>query len=74
MIHVSKLFELVQAHKSFSLQFVASSGEVVTIDQCRCTSFFSAGKTMNVQIAASGQIRKVNRNTITKLNGQEVFL
>lgn len=73
MIHESKLFELVQAHKSFSLQFVAASGELVTIDQCSYTSFFSAGKTMNIKLQ-NGQFRKVNRKTVTRFNGQEVFL
>lgn len=74
MIHESKLFELVQTHPSFSLQFVASSGELVTVEKCCCTSFHSTGKTMNIKIAASGQFRKVNRKTIVNFNGQEVFL
>ena len=74
MIHESKLFELVQVHKSFSLQFVTESGELVSVNHCRCTSFHSSGKTMNIQIAESGQFRKVNRKTITNFNGQEVFL
>ena len=73
MIHESKLFELVQAHKSFSLQFVAASGELVTVDQCSCTSFFSGGKTMNIKLQ-NGQFRKVNRKTVTRFNGEEVFL
>lgn len=74
MIHASKLFELVQIHPSFSLTFVAKNGELVTVDECRCTSFHSSGKTMNIQILSSGQIRKVNRKTIIAFNGKEVFL
>lgn len=74
MIHVSKIFELVQVHKSFSLQFVTATGELVTVDECSCTSFHSAGKTMNIRIASSGQFRKVNRKTITQFNGEEVFI
>lgn len=74
MIHEKKLFELVQIHPSFSLQFVAANGELVKVDECRCTSFHSSGKTMNIRIASSGQIRKVNRKTITAFNGKEVFL
>ena len=73
MIHESKLFELVQTHKSFSLQFVAASGELVTVDKCTFTSFFSAGKTMNIKLP-NGQFRKIIRKTITKFNGEEVFL
>lgn len=74
MIHESKIFELVQAHPSFSLQFVTATGELVTVDECSCTSFYSSGKTMNIKIAASGRFRKVNRKTITAINGKEVFL
>jgi len=74
MIHASKIFELVQIHPSFSLTFVAKNGELVTVDECRCTSFHSSGKTMNIRIPASGQIRKVNRKTVTAFNGEEVFL
>jgi hypothetical protein len=29
---------------------------------------------MNIRIPSSGLVRKVNRKTITKFNGQEVFL
>ena len=74
MIHASKIFELVQVHQTFSLTFVAKNGELVTVDECRCTSFYSSSKTMNIKIVSSGQFRKVNRKTITKFNGQEVFL
>ena len=74
MIHESKLFELVQMHPVFSLSFVAKSGELVTVDECRCTSFHSSGKTMNILILASGLVRKVNRKTITAINGKEVFI
>ena len=74
MIHESKLFELVQMHPTFSLAFVAASGELVKLEKCRCTSWHSLGKTMNVLIPASGLVRKVNRKTIVNFNGEEVFL
>lgn len=74
MIHESKLFEIVQALKTFSLSWVSAEGELVTVDECTCTSFHSDGKTMNVKLVASGQIRKVNRKTITAINGKEVYL
>ena len=73
MIHESKLFELVQIHPKFSIRFVAASGELVTVDECSCTSFHSSGKTMNIKLP-NGQFRKVNRKTITAFNGKEVFL
>ena len=73
MIHESKLFELVQIHPKFSIQFVTASGELVKVDECSFTSFHSSGKTMNIKLQ-NGQFRKVNRKTITRFNGQEVFL
>ena len=74
MIHESKLFELVQIHPSFSLTYVSKSGELITVDECRCTSFHSSGKTMNVMLMVSKLVRKVNRKTIVGFNESEVFL
>ena len=74
MIHESKLFELVQVLKTFSLKWVSEKGELIAVDECRCTSWHSSGKTMNVLILKSGLVRKVNRKTITEINGKEVFL
>lgn len=73
MIHESKLFELVQTHSSFSLTFVSKSGELITVDECSCTSFYSSGKTMKIKLL-NGQFRTVNRKTVTAFNGKEVFL
>lgn len=74
MIHESKLFEVAQALGTFSLQWVSAKGELVTVEKCTCTSFHSEGDTMNIKLVASGQIRKVNRKTITAINGKEVYL
>lgn len=74
MIHESKIFELVQSLKTFSLQWVSEKGELVTVDECTCTSFHSSGDTMNIKLLASGLIRKVKRKTITAINGKEVYL
>lgn len=74
MIHESKIFELAQTLKTFALSWVSAKGELVKADECVCTSFHSSGKTMNVRLVASGLVRKVNRKTITAINGEEVFL
>ena len=74
MIHVSKIFELVQVLKKFSLQWVTARGELIDAPECVCTSFHSSGKTMNVMLLPSRQVRKVNRKTITDINGKEVFI
>ena len=74
MIKENKIFEVVETLKTFSLEWVSKEGELVKVDECTLTSFHSDGKTMNVRLANSGQFRKVNRKTVTKINGQEVFL
>ena len=74
MIHESKIFELVQAQGTFSLEWVSEKGERVKADECQCTSFHSSGATMNVMLFPSKQIRKVNRKTIVAFNGVEVFI
>ncbi len=74
MIHVSKIFELVQTLKQFSLKWVSESGELIDAPMCVCTSFHSSGNTMNVMLLPSRQVRKVNRKTITAINGKEVFI
>lgn len=74
MIHESKLFELVQTHPSFSLTFVSKSGELITVDECRCTSFYSSGETMNIKAPHWEDPITVNRKTVTAFNGKEVFL
>ena len=71
--HVSKLFELVQIHKWFSLTWVSEEGELITVDDCRCTSFHSEGKTMNIKASHWEKPVKVNRLTVTAFNGKEVY-
>lgn len=74
MIHVSKIHELVETLKNFSLEWVAESGEIIHCDNCRFTSFHGSGRTFNVMLLPSGEIRTVNRYTVTQINGEEVML
>lgn len=76
MIHESKIFELVQMRPNltFNIEWVSASGERVRAEKCRCTSFHSSGKTMNVMLMESKLVRKVNRKTIVGFNESEVFL
>lgn len=74
MIHASKIHELVDVHPLFSIGWITESGEKIYVRQCRCTSFHSSGDTLNILITESGEVRKVNRYTITEFNGQEVVL
>lgn len=74
MIHSSKIHELVDLIHVFSIGWVSESGEMIHVRKAKCTSFHSSGDTLNILIIDSGQVRKVNRLTITEFNGQEVVL
>ena len=73
MIHVSKLFEVVQTHKTFSIEWVNERGGIEAVDDASCTSWHSEGDTFNIICNKSGQVRTVNKLTVTKFNGEEVF-
>lgn len=75
MIHISKIFELAQTLKRFSITWVAEDGRKVYVPDAAFTSggFYSKGRTMNIVCLASGEVRKVKIETIIELNGQEVF-
>lgn len=73
MLHISLLHKLVEKGE-FSLAFVAKDGNIVKTDRCICTSFHSAGRTMNIKFCESEEIRKIRRCTIINFNGQEVCL
>ncbi|MCK9627722.1 MAG: hypothetical protein M0R37_03920 [Bacteroidales bacterium] len=74
MIHSSKIHELVETIKIFSIGWVSESGEKIHVRKCTCTSFHSSGDTLNILIIDSGQIRKIRRVTITEFNGEEVVI
>ena len=72
-MHLSTLHKVVEKGE-FSLEFVAEKGNKVKVDKAICSSFHSAGKTMNIKLIPSEEIRTVIRVTITKFNGKEVYL
>jgi len=73
MLHISQLHTIVERGE-FSIQFVKTNGEQVEGSRVICTSFHSAGSTLNLKFCDSGQIRKIRRCTITQINGEEVVL
>lgn len=73
LIHTSKIHKLVEKGE-FSIAFVKSDGSIVSTDRAICTSYHSAGRTMNIKFCKSEEIRKVRRCTIISFNGQEVCL
>ena len=73
MLHISQLNKVVE-HGEFSIRFVEKSGAIVYGPRCICTSFHSAGRTMNLKFCDSEQIRKVRRVSVIEFNGQEVVL
>lgn len=74
MIHSSRIHELIYVHPIFSIGWVAESGEKIYVRKCKCSSFHSSGDTLNIVILDSGEVRTVNRSTITEFNGEEVVL
>lgn len=73
MIHCSTLFELVQIHKVFSIAWVSERGHIEEVGAATCSSWHSDGNTFNIVCARSGQVRKVNKLTVIRFNGEEVF-
>jgi hypothetical protein len=76
MIHISKIFELAQVQKQFSITWVAEDGHRVIVPEAKFTSggFYSKGRTMNIMCVQSGEVRKVKIDTIIEFNGEEVFI
>ena len=74
MINISRIYALAEAHAEFSLDFIDAEGHRQHIDRCAMTSFHSNGTTMNVRCIPSGQIRKINRYSITAFNGEETVI
>lgn len=73
-MHMSQLHTFIKGDPEFSMKFVSERGEVIAIERCRCTSFHSAGRTFNIRLFPSGQIRKVVRVSIIEINGKELNL
>lgn len=73
MVHISEISRITEKGE-FSLEFVGTSGEIIQGKRCICTSFHSKGNTMNIKFCDSGQVRKVRRCSITRVNEQEVVL
>lgn len=74
MIHSSKIHELVDVLKVFSIAWVSKTGEKIYVRKATCTSFHSKGDTMNIMILDSGQVRTITRISIIEFNGEEVIL
>jgi len=73
MILLSNLHKFVEKG-SFSIAFVAEKGEIVAVKEAICSSFHSKGRTMNIKIPISNQVRTIRRCTIIAFNDQEVAL
>jgi hypothetical protein len=73
MLHISQLHKKVEKGE-FSIRFIGKDGHEVFGERCICTSFHSAGRTLNLKFCDSEQIRKVRRVSIIEFNGEEVVL
>lgn len=85
-IHNSKIFELVQIKKRFSITWYAKDGHIVHVSEAELTNkkekdsdkpkdgMYSKGRCFNIISIPSGEIRKVDIDAIVEFNGEEVFL
>lgn len=73
MVHIGSLYKTIEKLE-FSIAFVKENGEVIQCTDCICTSFYSKGKTLNIKLLKSGQVRKIRRATIINFNGEEAYL
>ncbi len=73
IILINQLHKLIE-HGEFSIGFVAESGEIIHAKRAICTSWHSAGRTMNIKFLDSKEIRTIRRCTIIAFNDQEVAL
>jgi len=61
----------------FSMKFIKSTGEIVTVKEAVCTSSYHGGNdgaTVNIMFLPSKEVRKVKVLSIIEFNGQEVFI
>lgn len=73
MVHIGSLYKTIE-NIEFSIAFVKENGEKIQCTDCICTSFYSKGKTLNIKLLKSGQVRKVRRSSIINFNGEEAYL
>ena len=85
-VHISKIFELVQLQKRFSITWVAEDGRKIFVPDAELTNqnendtaqpkdgMYSIGRRFNIVCLASGEIRTVNIDSIIEFNGEEVFI
>lgn len=85
-IHNSKIFELLQIQKRFSITWYAKDGHVVYVPQAELTNkneedsekpkdgMYSKGRRLNIVCIPSGEIRTVDIDSIVEINGEEVFI
>ena len=74
MISASKICDIAKLKSTISLKWIAENGELISVDKAVPTSFHGNGTTFNIKLIPSGEIRKVNRYTVTEINGEEVIL
>ncbi len=78
MLHQSVIHHIMERRDAshipvpFAVQFVKKTGEIVDVAECVCTSSFHQG-TFNIKILVSGEIRKIRKTSILKVNNQSVY-
>jgi hypothetical protein len=74
MISCNKIADIARMKREISIKWVAADGTIISVDKAIPTSFHGNGETFNIMILPSREVRKVNRFTVTEINGEEVVL
>ncbi len=59
--------------ETFDIEFVKKNGEIRKVKNVLCTSFFSAGDTMNIKYPGYSHTVKIRRVQILKINDKELI-
>ena len=73
-IRQGKIFEIAEALDSFSITWISEHGHRKHEENAVCTSFHSAGDTMNIKSPTMDRPVTVVLDTIVEFAGKEVVL
>lgn len=80
MIHIGRLPQLMERLDKnrrripFSCEVIVKSGERIKVEECVCTSTYSADRTANLMFLPSMEVRTVYLIGIVRFNDEEVFI
>jgi len=80
MIHISKLNVITEKRDPrgdlipFSFKAVSLKGDIISGNNCVCTSSHFASRSRNIKFLDSGEFRKIRNVSFIEFNGVEVMV